>query len=146
MNDIHIINHKYYGDTMNINKKIALLILPISFSFFSASVFSAPQQCLRNALITAVEVGTAEASSKECPDDGNCIRFQYINNAASGMPASGRSFVHYQMNLNDGQKGMAMYDLLKTAMIMGYRVEAYSDISACNTSSPSISAVKVYGG
>ncbi|MDQ2192870.1 MULTISPECIES: hypothetical protein [unclassified Vibrio] len=128
---------------MLINKKTALFLLPISFSIFSTSALS-KQMCMQDAKVTAVEIGFIESSGYECPDNGNCIRFEYENNTAPDMDRSGYSYVLYNMNLNDGQKGMAMYDMLKTAKIMGYRFEAASNINNCKSKTPSIDSIKLY--
>lgn len=100
---------------------------------------------MQNAKVTAVEIGYIESSGSECPNSGNCIRFVYENNTAPDMKSSGWSYVLYNMNLDDGQKGMAMYDMLKTAMVMGYKFEAASNIGNCKSATPSIDSIKLYG-
>lgn len=124
-------------------KSIAFFLSALSISLFPASVFAAAV-CLDGANITAIEVGFIESSSDECPDSGNCIRFEYENNTAANMPAKGWSYAHYQMNLNDGQKGMAMYDMLKTAMIFKYQVKGMATNGYCQNNKPSIDSIKIY--
>ncbi|NNN93865.1 hypothetical protein FKQ73_15080 [Vibrio sp. B8-1] len=126
---------------MKINVKYIAFVL-LSISPPSASVFAA-ELCLADANITAIEVGFVESSGSECPDGGNCIRFEYENNTALGMNSSGHSYVHYKMNLDDGQKGMTMYNMLKTAMIFKYPVIGLTTNGYCKDK-PSIDSINIY--
>ncbi|KLI73488.1 hypothetical protein AAW26_06005 [Vibrio alginolyticus] len=56
-------------------------------------------------------LGGEEAKAKECPDNGNCICIRYT--VKGGTLKMG--FTHFEMNLDDGNKTNAMYDLFKTA-------------------------------
>lgn len=122
---------------MTISKKIAICLFPISLLAMNANA-AYPTQCFTNATITSVGVGYVADSYSECPDDGNCISFTYtVGNK------SYNSYVNVNVNLNDGQKGMAMYDTLKTAMILGYKVTGFSNNNNCAGSYPQIDGIKL---
>jgi hypothetical protein len=128
---------------MKAKSKIMALSLPVLFLFSENTL--AKQVCIKNAIITAVEVGYIQNSGGECPDNGNCIRFEYRNNIGGLNASSGYHYVKDQMNLNDGQKGMAFYDILVNAMINNYTVEASSSTNECLSKYRSVNTIKLYG-
>lgn len=73
-------------------------------------------QCINNAIVTKLIIGEPQTTN-ECPSDGNCIFFEYVEdeNKKSGH-------LHNSMNLDDEGKGMAIYDILKTALLTGIRI------------------------
>lgn len=81
----------------------------------------------RDVQINDLFVGWGRTAGRECPDAGNCISFRY--SAQGGSPRLG--FVHFQMNLNDGDKGKAMFDILKTAQENRFLVDLYGHANEC---------------
>ncbi|ACJ10168.1 hypothetical protein BJP44_07335 [Candidatus Williamhamiltonella defendens] len=99
-------------------------IFVLCFIIFSYNSY-AINQCINNAIVTKLIIGKPQTTN-ECPSDGNCIFFEYVEdeNKKSGH-------VHNSMNLDDEGKGMAMYDILKTALLTGIRIQAWSSLNTC---------------
>lgn len=112
-------------------------VLLIVLGFFLTSAHSR-ELCFSDAFITRLTVGYVGDSYSECPDKGNCVRFDYTIGTVTKT-----SFLQEEMNLNDGQKGMALYDMLKTAMILGYRVTGWSDRNSCSGYYPQVDGLSM---
>ncbi|UGA36176.1 hypothetical protein JOS77_16965 [Chromobacterium haemolyticum] len=80
---------------------------------------------IQNVIVTSVYAGWVGLSASECPDQGNCISFQYRQATSQ---TSAFAYVHVNMNLNDGDKGRAMFDMLQNAMVHNLRVTAYGSM------------------
>lgn len=115
-------------------KNTALLII---LALFSTSAHSR-ELCFTDVFITKLGVGFVGDSYSECPDDGNCVKFDYRIGSVTKT-----SYLQEKMNLNDGQKGAALYDMLKTAMILGYRVTGWSNLNNCSNSYPQVDGISM---
>ncbi|HHF3406772.1 TPA: hypothetical protein ACPKAL_000995 [Vibrio alginolyticus] len=79
--------------------------------------------------ITDFFVGWGRDNPPHCEDGGNCISFRY--KTQSGTSEMG--FVHTNMNLNVGDKGKAMFNILKTAHEHQLPVNLYGSPTDCNS-------------
>ncbi|UGA36177.1 hypothetical protein JOS77_16970 [Chromobacterium haemolyticum] len=88
---------------------------------------------IQNVTVTAVYAGWVGRSLSECPDIGNCIAFQYRQGTNPNILTS---YIHVNMNLNDGDKGKAMLDMLQTALIHNIRITAFGELGqgSCGSS------------
>lgn len=118
---------------------ISIISVFFTLSLCSTNAFS--EVCIKDATITALQIGWIESSGLECPDKGNCIRFEYANSQVGDK--SGFLYVESNMNLNDGGKGYAMFESLKLALTNGLTVEAGSDSKNCGTKWKTIDSIKL---
>lgn len=97
-------------------------IFVLCFIIFSYNSY-AINQCINNAIVTKLIIGAYKKNG--CPS-GECISFEYVED---GNKKSGH--VHNSMNLDDEGKGMAMYAILKTALLTGLKIKAWSFSDKC---------------
>lgn len=101
-------------------KRIITAISLCTFSlFFQESAF-AGTLCFSNVKLAYVNVGFVDGSIASA-DDGNGIYIGYIGSSGQIV----ESKVNNVMNLNDGNKGLAMYHALSTALALGLRVSGW---------------------
>ncbi|AGB84054.1 hypothetical protein D781_3861 [Serratia sp. FGI94] len=117
---------------------ITMMFFVFYFSINSVYAGAGENICFSDAKIISVSLGYVGYSGDECPDKGNCISFEYEKDGLTK-----KSYIQGYNNLNDGPKGMAFYDLLKTAMILKYKVTGWSYDDKCNGSSPQVDGVKI---
>jgi len=105
-----------------------LVIVALSFILLVSNCY-AMEKCINDGVVTKLIIGNnSEEKGIECPDAGNCIYFEYFEDEKAG-----KNYVLYNMNFNDGNKGMAMYDLLKSSLFTGMKIEAWSSINNCKS-------------
>jgi len=85
------------------------------------------QKCITDGIVKEVRIGQSDRHENECPDDGNCIYFRYSEDNQIKS-----HYVNYLANLNDNGKGVAMYDILKTSLLTGLKINAWSSLGDCN--------------
>jgi len=110
---------------MSFFKSILALLIIIVVPLNSYAV----QQCITDGVVTELRIGSHDAHLNECPDSGGCIYFRYSEDDQIKL-----NYVHYLTNLNDNEKGFAMYDILKTSLLTGAKINAWSSINRCNFS------------
>ncbi|WP_215231424.1 MULTISPECIES: hypothetical protein [Pseudomonadota] len=91
------------------------MIVTLSFILLAGNSY-AMQKCISGGVVSAIEIGQLSDIGPNCPDDGNCIYFEYKE---YGNKNKQQHFVERLTNLNDGGKGRAMYDMLKTSLLTG---------------------------
>lgn len=97
-----------------------LVIVVLSFILLVSNSY-AMEKYINDGVVTRLILGHYKPSGGECPDGGNCIYFEYLENKELKS-----SYVFVEMNLNDGNKGLAMYDILKQSLLTGMKIEAWS--------------------
>ncbi|WP_429058621.1 hypothetical protein [Aeromonas jandaei] len=97
------------------NKIIAIIFLSVC----SFSVFAGPQ-CFDNVKLAYVNSGFVDGSIADA-NGGNGIYFGYYDAYGNLL----ESKVNLFMNLDDGNKGVAIYHSLTTALTMGLKVSGW---------------------
>ncbi|MGL6624664.1 hypothetical protein [Aeromonas jandaei] len=101
-------------------KYIAVIVFYMFTFFFHKSVFAATTECFRNLPISGIIIGFSE-NSVTGPNGGNAISFT-TNNGKGNVSLWG---IDERVNLDDGGKGLAMYQSLNMAMALRLRVSAW---------------------
>nr|ABA29375.1 hypothetical protein B [Bacteriophage APSE-2] len=114
------------------------IIVTLSFILLAGNSY-AMQKCINDGVVSAIQIGPSSDRGPNCPDDGNCIYFEYKE--AGGIKTKG--FVERLTNLNDGGKGRAMYDMLKTSLLTGVKINAWSSTDQCYTQNFSVDVIRL---
>ena len=101
-------------------KITAAIVFSTCSLFFQESALAAGTLCLDKVKLAYVNLGFVDGSIASA-DDGNGIYVGYYNGSGNIV----QSKVNGHMNLNDGNKGFAMYHALSTALALGLKVSAW---------------------